>query len=96
MNDQLISVLAPDRDILHFEPRLVIALNPLEEEKQVQTDVLLSTICKDQPGFEVRFFRVFLCRGRTSSKVFCRWWRKMRVAKLWSYFSRTSRDGIPS
>jgi hypothetical protein len=73
MNDQLISVLAPDRDILHFEPRLVIALNPLEEEKQVQTDVLLFTICKDQPGFEVRFFRVFLCRGRTSSKVFCRW-----------------------
>ena len=56
MNDQLISVLAPDRDILHFEPRLVIALNPLEAEKQVQTDILLFTICKDQPGFEVRSF----------------------------------------
>jgi hypothetical protein len=34
MNDQLISVLAPDSDILHFEPRLVIALHPLEEEKK--------------------------------------------------------------
>jgi hypothetical protein len=54
MNDQLISVLAPDRDILQFEPRLVIALHPLEEEKRVQTDILLFTICKDQPGFEAR------------------------------------------
>jgi hypothetical protein len=59
MNDQLISVLAPDRDFLHFEPRLVIALNPLEAEKQVQTDVLLFTICKDQPAFEVRSFVYF-------------------------------------
>jgi hypothetical protein len=59
MNDQLISVLAPDRDILHFEPRLVIALNPLEEEKRVQTDVLLFTICKDQPGFEAPSFVYF-------------------------------------
>ena len=59
MNDQLISVLAPDRDILHFEPRLVIALNPLEEEKKVQTDVLLFTMCKDQPGFEARSFVYF-------------------------------------
>jgi hypothetical protein len=33
MNDQLISVLAPDRDILHFEPRLVIALHPLKKKK---------------------------------------------------------------
>jgi hypothetical protein len=37
----------------------VIALNPLEEEKQVQTDVLLFTICKDQRGFEVRSFVYF-------------------------------------
>ena len=59
MNDQLISVLAPERDILHFEPRLVIALNPLEDEKRVQTDILLLTICKDQPGFEARFFVYF-------------------------------------
>ncbi len=59
MNDQLISVLAPDRDILHFEPRLVIALHPLEEEKRVQTDVLLFTMCKDQPGFEARSFAYF-------------------------------------
>ncbi len=59
MNDQLISVLAPDRDILHFEPRLVIAFNPLEEEKRVQTDILLFTMCKDQPGFEARSFVYF-------------------------------------
>ena len=59
MNDQLISVLAPDRDILHFEPRLVIPLHPLEEEKRVQTDVLLFTMCKDQPGFEARSFAYF-------------------------------------
>ncbi|HEY6675697.1 MAG TPA: hypothetical protein VIZ87_02855 [Terrimicrobium sp.] len=37
----------------------MIALNPLEEEKQVQTDVLLFTICTDQPGFEVRSFVYF-------------------------------------
>jgi hypothetical protein len=59
MNDQLISVLAPDRDILQFEPRLVIALDPLEEEKRVKTDILLFTICKDQPGFEARSFVYF-------------------------------------
>ena len=59
MNDQLISVLAPDRDILYFEPRLVIAFNPLEEEKKVQTDVLLFTVCKGQPGFEARSFVYF-------------------------------------
>ena len=59
MDDQLISVLAPDRDILPFEPRLVIALHPLEEEKRVQTDILLFTICKDQPEFEARSFVYF-------------------------------------
>ena len=59
MNDQLISVLAPDRDILQFEPRLVIAFNPLEEEKRVQTDLLLFTMCKDQPAFEARSFVYF-------------------------------------
>jgi hypothetical protein len=59
MNDQLISVLAPDRDILPFEPRLVVALNPQEEEKRVQTDVLLFTVCKDQPAYEARSYVYF-------------------------------------
>lgn len=59
MNDALISVLAPDRDILDFEPRLVVALKPMEEEKRVQTDVLLFTICKGQPAFEARSFVYF-------------------------------------
>ncbi len=59
MNDQHISVLAPDRDILHFEPRLVVALNPLEEEKRVQTDIVLISMCKDQPEFETRSFVYF-------------------------------------
>jgi len=63
MNDQYISVLAPDRDILSFEPRLVIALNPLEQEKRVQTDIVLFTFCKDQPEFEVRSFVYFFAEA---------------------------------
>jgi hypothetical protein len=59
MNDQHISVLAPDSDILHFEPRLVVALNPLEEEKRVQTDIVLISMCKDHPEFETRSFVYF-------------------------------------
>ena len=59
MNDQLISVLAPARDILPFEPRLVVALNPQEEEKRVQTDVLLFTVCKGQPAYEARSYVYF-------------------------------------
>jgi hypothetical protein len=56
---QHISVLAPDADILQFEPRLVVALNPLEEEKRVQTDILLITISQDQPEFESRSYVYF-------------------------------------
>lgn len=56
---QHISVLAPDADILPFEPRLVVALNPLEEEKRVQTDILLITISQDQPEFDSRSYVYF-------------------------------------
>ena len=37
----------------------MIAFNPLEEEKRVQTDVLFFTVCKGQPGCEARSFVYF-------------------------------------
>lgn len=95
MNDQRIFVLSPDRDILHFEPRLVVALNPLEEEKRVQTDIVLFAISKDQPEFEARSF-VYFFAGAYDLKGIFRLWRGMPVAKPLSYFTITSKESIPN
>ena len=54
MSDQSISVLAPDRQILRFEARLVVALTPLEQERKVEADLVLFTVCKGRPEFKVR------------------------------------------
>ena len=54
MSDQSISVLAPDQQILRFDARLVVALTPLEQERKVEADLVLFTICKGRPEFETR------------------------------------------
>jgi hypothetical protein len=54
MSDPNITVLAPDREILRFDARLVVALTPLEQERQVKTDIVLFRIYKGKPEFEVR------------------------------------------
>ena len=96
MNDQLISVLAPDRDILHFEPRLVIALNPLEQKSRSKRMSFSSRSGRTSRGTNFVLSCISLPGLITGSKVFCAGGEKCAVAKLWSYFSITSRDGIPS
>ncbi len=53
MSDQSLSVLAPDRQILRFDARLVVALTPLEQERKVEADLVLFTVCKGRPDFEL-------------------------------------------
>lgn len=97
MNDQNISVLAPDRDILYFEPRLVVALNPLEEEKRVQTDIVLIAICKDQPEFEVRSFVYFFAGAYDLKGILPlveKNARRKAVELLHDYIERKHRDAV--
>jgi len=54
MSDQSISVLAPGREILRFDARLVVALTPLEQEKKIRTDIVLFRIYKGRPEFDAR------------------------------------------
>jgi hypothetical protein len=52
MSDPGVSVLAPDRAILRFDARVVVALNPLEQERKVEADIVLLTVCKGKPEAE--------------------------------------------
>ena len=95
MNDYHIAVLAPDRDILHFEPRLVVALNPIEEEKSVQTDVVLFTVCKDQPDFEARSYVYFFASAYELKEILplvARNARRKAVEMLHEYIERKHSD----
>jgi hypothetical protein len=95
MNDHHIAVLAPDRDILPFEPRLVIALNPIEEEKSVQTDIVLFTIRKDQPDFEVRSYVYFFASAYELKEILplvARNARRKAVEMLHEYIGRKHSD----